>query len=249
MVDNTDLGLRPLVGQTNQDNLICLETSIHHPGQDFVFVTFQGPSFTGNTANIFRLGTNATSFNRTNLLPFATAAQMGLTSGDIIDALALSDVSPGSSPGSHHMLRNGTLNVQLDEALFSLAAGSPSLASGGFSAADVFYTSFGGSNSVFARAADLGLLPQDDVDAIDIGPVPPDRAEQAVVISEAAASNGVFYLSFVAEAGICYTIESTENLNAGIWRFFQAVQGNGARIILNDTAVGPERRFYRIRTD
>jgi hypothetical protein len=93
---------------------------------------------------------------------------IGLLPGDDVDALALSDVA---TPGG--------LDPGLDEALFSLHPGSPSVLVGpdGFpasgdevSAADVFYTSFTGTYALYASAAALGLLAGDNVNAIDILP-------------------------------------------------------------------------------
>ncbi len=49
---------------------------------------------------------------------------------------------------------------------FSLDADSPSLATLGFSAADILTTVSGGSPTVFASEAELGLAPGDDVDAL-----------------------------------------------------------------------------------
>jgi hypothetical protein len=94
---------------------------------------------------------------------------IGLLPGDDIDALALSDVA---------IL--GSLDPGLDEALFSLHPGSPSVlvgpdgiaASGDeVSAADVFYTSFTGVFTLYASAGALGLLFGDNVDALDILPM------------------------------------------------------------------------------
>ena len=49
---------------------------------------------------------------------------------------------------------------------FSLDADSPSLTTLGFSAADILTTVSGGPPTVFASAAELGLVPGDDVDAL-----------------------------------------------------------------------------------
>lgn len=96
------------------------------------------------------------------------ATTMGLLPGDDIDALALSDVPPF-----------GVLNPGRDEALFSLHPGSPSVRFGPdalpgtgdeVSAADVFYTNFTGTHPLYAASGALGLLPTDNVDALDIWP-------------------------------------------------------------------------------
>ena len=55
-----------------------------------------------------------------------------------------------------------------DFALFSLAPGSVALAALGNSPADIFFTDFSGSYAIYASAADLGLLPADNVDALEI---------------------------------------------------------------------------------
>jgi len=85
---------------------------------------------------------------------FADCTTMGLDAGDDIDALALLDLN-----------RDGMVNTG-DAALFSLAAGSTSL--GANSAADVFITTFSGSNTIKYTAESLGLLETDEVDALDV---------------------------------------------------------------------------------
>ena len=87
---------------------------------------------------------------------FAPAFQMGLQTDDDLDALALLDMDQNGAP---------TLG---DMALFSLAPGSPTLAAIGASAADVFLTTFNGNNAVWYSAASLGLLPGDNVDALEV---------------------------------------------------------------------------------
>jgi hypothetical protein len=49
---------------------------------------------------------------------------------------------------------------------FSLAAGSPTLAALGATAADILVSSVGGTPSIFARAVDLRLRDRDDMDAL-----------------------------------------------------------------------------------
>ena len=95
-----------------------------------------------------------------NLRVYATAADLGLATGDVIDALILSDVAPLASIGTGG-----------DEVLFSLAPGSPTLATNGYSAADVLSSPLDGAVPTRrATAADLGLADGDNVDALDIGP-------------------------------------------------------------------------------
>ncbi|MBI4570386.1 MAG: hypothetical protein HY723_00415, partial [Chloroflexi bacterium] len=84
---------------------------------------------------------------------YASAASLGLQAGDDIDALCLSDDGIGFSftPGT-------------DQMWFSLAAGSPTLASIGASAADVLQP--GPTVTVAVPAAQLGLQNSDDLDAL-----------------------------------------------------------------------------------
>jgi len=92
---------------------------------------------------------------------FAAAATMGLGLPDDIDAMIMFDT--------------GSLEGELDTGdviLFSLAPASPSLAAGGFSAADVFHSPFDGTFSLYATAESLGLMFEDDIDALDIIPEP-----------------------------------------------------------------------------
>ena len=92
---------------------------------------------------------------------------IGLMAGDVLDALALSDIGNVSGGSSGHA-PNGFLDIGEDEALFSLALGSPTLAALGLSAADVFYTDFSGSFRLYARHDQLGLRFGDELNALDI---------------------------------------------------------------------------------
>lgn len=101
---------------------------------------------------------------------------IGLQPGDDLDALVLSDVN----------WPRGNLDPGLDEALFSLAPGSPSLAGpdmifgtgDDLSPADVFYTDFArpwspainylAGGSLYATAAQIGLRFNDNLNALDI---------------------------------------------------------------------------------
>lgn len=102
---------------------------------------------------------------------------LGLQPGDILDALVLSDIG-GVGTGPSGLAPNGILNPYMpgltlfDEALFSLAKGSPTLDSLMYKPGDVFYTKFNGSFSLYASHASLGLLATDELDALDIKPVP-----------------------------------------------------------------------------
>ena len=80
---------------------------------------------------------------------WASRAQLGLTTGDVIDALCVQD--------------NGDATYgATDRVLFSLAAGSPSLAKWAASPADALRPQYG----VMYAAGKLGLLATDDVDGL-----------------------------------------------------------------------------------
>jgi len=81
---------------------------------------------------------------------YASASALGLTSGDTIDALCLSDDGDGQFG-------------QEDRMIFSLAAGSPSLAGLNASGASLLAP---GPLLVSARPDKLGLLPTDEIDAL-----------------------------------------------------------------------------------
>jgi hypothetical protein len=84
---------------------------------------------------------------------FRNYTTLGLMAPDILDALALS--------------------LTGNEALFSLAPGSPTLLQG-FSAADVFVTDFDGTFRMFASHDQLGLLATDNLNALDTAPIAPE---------------------------------------------------------------------------
>ena len=65
---------------------------------------------------------------------------------------------------------NNVFDPGVDQILFTLARGSPSLGNGIHSPADIFVSYGNGTFSVFASADDLGLLPADHVDALEIFP-------------------------------------------------------------------------------
>ena len=90
---------------------------------------------------------------------YATAAGLGLMAGDNIDALSIiEDGVVGFTPG--------------DVVFYSLAAGSPSLPLLTASPADILVTPFGGAPGVAFTAGSLGLLPTDDLDALDLVIIP-----------------------------------------------------------------------------
>ncbi len=187
--DNVNLGLSPLhpgIGVA-EDDMTALELSTLPTTTPCVttnlttlaFATFTGPSFSGDEATIYYFNVGAGLYEYPDLQFFASAADMGLQAGDVIDALVLSniggepiDVDNNSSCAEHP---NIVLDPGEDEVLFSLAPGSPSLGLG--SPANIYYSDFQGSFALYASAADLGLLDQDDVNAADIKPLaPPELA-------------------------------------------------------------------------
>jgi hypothetical protein len=111
---------------------------------------------------------------------------IGLTAGDAIDALAVSDVGFEGNPDGP----DGLIGP-FDEALFSLDPGSPS-----GSAGDIYFTDFNRpfnpglrwdqGGSLFATAAELGLSPADNLDALDVFTVP-EPAAMSLVIGIGAA--------------------------------------------------------------
>jgi hypothetical protein len=99
---------------------------------------------------------------------YATAADLGLEPTDDIDALEVIDVGGFGfdDPG--------------DMVVFSLAPGSPFLATGPFSAADIFFKIPGAPIGVFASAASLGLDFSDDLNALSSVPEPSSLALMAM---------------------------------------------------------------------
>lgn len=99
---------------------------------------------------------------------YAPGVFLGLLPGDDIDAMVWFEddtggvPTPGPTPG--------------DMMIFSLVPGSPTLAAFGHAfgagGADLFVTKPGGAVALFAPAAALGLLPTDDIDALDVVPEP-----------------------------------------------------------------------------
>lgn len=87
---------------------------------------------------------------------YASPAMLGLQFMDDIDGLLVFDDG------------NGFFNPAQDQVLFSLARGSPSLQLLGLSAADLLTNSPSGGFVVYAQAAQLGLGPLDNLDALDL---------------------------------------------------------------------------------
>ena len=107
---------------------------------------------------------------------FATAADIGLQAGDDIDALCLMKTGlPGATlrPGSGPPAPPPPGAQTFDYMLFSLASGSPTLASQSRSSADIFVTDFSDSRPsisndlvVYASASAIGVLASDEVNAL-----------------------------------------------------------------------------------
>ena len=87
---------------------------------------------------------------------FATRAALGLVAGDDIDALSV------------HQTGNPPVWEAGELIYFSLRPGSPSLAANGWSPADILAVFSGGVPFVWAPAGALGLLPTDDINALQI---------------------------------------------------------------------------------
>lgn len=96
---------------------------------------------------------------------YADAEDLGLLPSDDIDGLAVFD-------------RDGDDTFDDDDAiLLSLARESPSLETLAVGAADVLIVRAGAAPAVFATAEELGLLPTDNIDALDIAPLIGDAEE------------------------------------------------------------------------
>lgn len=91
---------------------------------------------------------------------FLSSTAIGLLPGDDLDALYVFEL--GDAPGLFEPLS--------DFLLFSLSPDSPSVVDGSASAADVYISLGFGGFGLFVSAADLGLRPEDNLDALDIFP-------------------------------------------------------------------------------
>ena len=194
IADQTVLGLGPLVsgGAGASDNLVALELSEFNPTSGLAYLTFDQPSFGGDSATIFVFDPLNGPFRPSSLRTFAAAANLGLASADEIDALAVSDVSPLGQWSAG------------DEVLFSLTPGSPVAVANGWSGAHVFKVMFGqaaglGPGNIYMDPSDLHTS-ADDVDAIDVAVMVladcnnnglEDRCEIALGLSEDGESDGI----------------------------------------------------------
>ena len=152
------------------DAIDGLATSV--PSPRFTYFALDALSF----SNAFGAGTLASTIqvSRGNgaMGLFAGSAAMGLLPEDRISGLALDDT-----------FEPGVLNPGRDRALITLDPFSPdtftftgkTYAAGvktALSPADVLYTDFSGSFSLWAAAADVGLLPGDHITALALVPEP-----------------------------------------------------------------------------
>ena len=152
----------PPAGATAMDDMDALELtpidldgSMTHTAADTpIYFSLDpiSPSLLGSPADIQVTPPGAGAYGL-----YAADAILGLAPGDDVDALAVWDLATPlvADPG-------------LDYALFSLAPGSPTLTLGGFSAADIFVTDFTGANALYLTAGSLGMLPTDNIDALDV---------------------------------------------------------------------------------
>lgn len=101
---------------------------------------------------------------------FAAAAALGLAADDEIDALIVFDDTG----------EIGDSFAGTDQVLFSLARGSPSL--GAFSPADIFSVTPGAPFVLFASHADVGLLPSDNVNMLELVALNDMTAQQIIAL-------------------------------------------------------------------
>ncbi len=82
--------------------------------------------------------------------------ELGLVPGDDIDAMIVIDVA-----------YDWQFNPGVDQIIFSLAPGSPSLYEGGYGPADLFTSSGNGMFAPYCSAEQLGLAPTDNLNLLD----------------------------------------------------------------------------------
>ena len=108
-------------------------------------------SIDANSASIAAgVSANDIFINNITSLFASGVADIGLNDSDDIDALSFNDE-----------YQPGVLNPGIDSAYFSLSAQSPSSGP-----ADLLFTDFSGSFSLWKSAADLGLAPGTELDAL-----------------------------------------------------------------------------------
>lgn len=142
IVDAVDLGLAATDNIDGADAFDPYQPNFTHFSDRVYFATDTAFGGFGTEDILFSDGAGNISLFADGII------DLGLASGDVIDALVL-DTTAGL-------------------AMFSLASGSSSLISGGYSGADLFSTSLDGSFSLAISHTELGLLASDDIDAMEV---------------------------------------------------------------------------------
>ncbi|MCP5537564.1 MAG: PEP-CTERM sorting domain-containing protein [Akkermansiaceae bacterium] len=153
------LGLIEMIGGLPTDNLNALDLRLPPPIGGSIYWTSDSLTLPGFSADIF---ITAAAPGYTAFPPaYVTAAGLGLSAADDIDALVVFDDGDG-------------IYGAADTILFSLAPGSPSLPGLSAGPGDILIASGGGPVSAvpFALAGSLGLTPGDNVNALDVFIVP-----------------------------------------------------------------------------
>ncbi len=243
-VDEASLGLQaPAIKYSSQgwpeDDLDALEAS-DTSSVDFVFFTLStnspslGTAFQANDILVAKASAKPGKFT----IYAHGIDDIGLLEGDVIDALALWDDIPKERLWNENELNNG--EKELDEALFSLAKGSPSLGAGAnphmpgagpFSPGDVFRINFRSKKKIrlYASASELGLQEDDELNALDIGPSPPRSCIVTLAKFDddsvmASTNNGVVTLTWK-------TMSEINNAGFFVWR--GQLQADKAKCSLN----------------
>jgi hypothetical protein len=171
ILNQVDFNLAPTVGpgvfwMGNIDNIDAVELDDLDPTNDgihdvgiYFSLDAASPSMITSPADIYYAPPGG-AFGL-----FSLPAQIGLAGANNLDALVLWD-----------RMAAGWVDPGSDFALFSLAPGSPALngpdgvagTADDFSAADLFVSDFTGVFCLYTRANQLGLLPQDNVDGLDV---------------------------------------------------------------------------------
>lgn len=142
-------------GITHPYELDAYDTATLRSG-DRIYFSASGESAGGIALATNVIYTSTIGSSATEPGVFATAAQLGLQSGDVIDAIDLVDID-----------RNGTFDDRLDLLVFSLTLDSPS-----FVAGYQIYGTDGGEIIPLVKSSDLGLLDSDELDALAHTPEP-----------------------------------------------------------------------------
>jgi hypothetical protein len=164
VIDEEQLGLTPGFFGDDLDGLE-LDTNPPHVYFSIDALSASNGFGVGNLANDIFIDTFPLLFASGEL-------DIGLAPGDDLDALVLDDT-----------FQPGVLNPGIDQALFSLSPFSPSAftltgnpyapcVSEFLSPADICFTDFRGGFSPWAAAGEIGLRPDDNVDALDTVPEP-----------------------------------------------------------------------------